>query len=74
MALTSWKQFPFFSVSQVPVPADEDGSYVLDVRLDYGSHRFMSDRVSRVLSRSLQELNPSSSGPLTEQCAFFRTP
>jgi hypothetical protein len=31
MALTSWKEFPFFSVSQVPVPADEDGSYVFDV-------------------------------------------
>ena len=31
MALTSWKQFPFFTVSQVPVPADEDGSYVFDV-------------------------------------------
>ncbi len=33
MALTSWKQFPFFNVSQVPVPADEDGSYIFDVRL-----------------------------------------
>ncbi len=32
MALTSWKEFPFFAVSQVPVPADEDGSYVFDVR------------------------------------------
>ena len=31
MALTSWKQFPFFTASQVPVPADEDGSYVFDV-------------------------------------------
>lgn len=31
MALTSWKAFPFFQVSQVPVPADEEGSYVLDV-------------------------------------------
>jgi hypothetical protein len=31
MALTSWKEFPFFAVSQVPVPADEDGSYVFDV-------------------------------------------
>ena len=31
MALTSWKAFPFFSVSKVPVPADEDGTYVFDV-------------------------------------------
>jgi hypothetical protein len=31
MALTSWKEFPFFSVSKVPVPADEDGTYVFDV-------------------------------------------
>lgn len=31
MALTSWKAFPFFQISQVPVPADEDGSYVFDV-------------------------------------------
>lgn len=34
MALTSWKAFPFFQVSQVPVPADEDGSYVFDVRIN----------------------------------------
>jgi hypothetical protein len=33
MALTSWMNFPFFNVSQVPVPADEDGSYVFDVCL-----------------------------------------
>lgn len=31
MALTSWKSIPFFNVSQVPVPADEDGQYVFDV-------------------------------------------
>ena len=31
MALTSWKSFPFFTVTQVPVPADPDGSYVFDV-------------------------------------------
>jgi len=31
MALTSWKAFPFFTVSQIPVPADDDGSYVFDV-------------------------------------------
>jgi hypothetical protein len=31
MALTSWKAFPFFTVAQVPVPADEDGTYVFDV-------------------------------------------
>lgn len=31
MALTSWKAFPFFSAVQVPVPADENGSYVFDV-------------------------------------------
>lgn len=34
MALTSWKTFPFFNVSQVPVPADDDGSYVFDVSYD----------------------------------------
>ena len=31
MALTSWKSFPFFTSSKVPVPADEDGTYVFDV-------------------------------------------
>jgi hypothetical protein len=31
MALTSWKAFPFFTVSQVSVPADGEGSYVFDV-------------------------------------------
>lgn len=31
MALTSWKTFPFFTVNQVPVPADEDGAYIFDV-------------------------------------------
>jgi hypothetical protein len=31
MALTSWLAFPFFQASQVPVPADEEGSYVFDV-------------------------------------------
>ena len=31
MTLTSWLEFPFFTASQVPVPADEDGSYVFDV-------------------------------------------
>lgn len=35
MALTNWKAFPFFQVSQVPVPADEDGTYVFDVRIDF---------------------------------------
>ncbi|ETN42149.1 uncharacterized protein HMPREF1541_04090 [Cyphellophora europaea CBS 101466] len=30
MALTSWKAFPFFTASKVPVPADEDGTYVFD--------------------------------------------
>ncbi|RMZ75253.1 hypothetical protein DV738_g5582, partial [Chaetothyriales sp. CBS 135597] len=30
MALTSWKSFPFFTVTQVPVPADDQGSYVFD--------------------------------------------
>ena len=31
MALTSWKAFPFFTVAQVPVPADEDGAYIFEV-------------------------------------------
>jgi hypothetical protein len=31
MALTSWKAFPFFAVSKVPVPADGEGLYVFDV-------------------------------------------
>lgn len=33
MALTSWKQFSFFTSSQVPVPADPDGAYIFDVWL-----------------------------------------
>lgn len=33
MALTSWKAFPFFTVAQVPVPADDDGAYIFDVHL-----------------------------------------
>ena len=32
MALTSWRAFPFFATSQVPVPADDEGSYIFDVR------------------------------------------
>jgi hypothetical protein len=43
MALTSWKEFPFFSVSQVPVPADEDGSYVFDVSLKRRSKCYMRE-------------------------------
>ena len=31
MALTSWKAFPFFTATQVPVPADNDGAYIFDV-------------------------------------------
>lgn len=31
MALTNWKVFSFFTASQVPVPADEDGAYIFDV-------------------------------------------
>jgi len=31
MALTSWKTFNFFTKSEVPVPADEDGNYPFDV-------------------------------------------
>lgn len=38
MALTSWKAFPFFSVSKVPVPADEDGTYVFNVSARSPSH------------------------------------
>ena len=30
MALTTWKTFPFFTVTQLPVPADEDGTYIFD--------------------------------------------
>jgi hypothetical protein len=32
MALTSWKAFQFFSKTELPVPADEDGAYPFDVR------------------------------------------
>ena len=32
MALTSWKAFQFFSKTELPVPADEDGHYPFDVR------------------------------------------
>ena len=42
MALTSWKAFPFFTASKVPVPADEDGTYVFDV-----SDQFHSDQFDR---------------------------
>jgi len=60
MALTSWKQFPFFNVSQVPVPADEDGSYIFDkdiVSIATGSDSLFlgsSDGSVRVLSRALK--------------------
>ncbi|KIW63995.1 hypothetical protein PV04_08955 [Phialophora macrospora] len=59
MALTSWKAFPFFGVSQVPVPADEDGSYVFDnlVSLTTGADSLFlgsSDGTVRVLSRALK--------------------
>lgn len=30
MVLTNWKAFPFFTVAQVPVPADDDGAYIFD--------------------------------------------
>jgi hypothetical protein len=33
MALTSWKAFQFFSKTELPVPADEDGCYPFDVRI-----------------------------------------
>jgi hypothetical protein len=33
MALTSWKAFQFFSKTELPVPADEDGGYPFDVRI-----------------------------------------
>ena len=33
MALTSWKAFQFFSKTELPVPADEDGRYPFDVRI-----------------------------------------
>ncbi len=33
MALTSWKAFQFFSKTELPVPADEDGGYPFDVIL-----------------------------------------
>jgi len=39
MALTSWKAFPFFTVAQVPVPADDDGAYIFDV----GQSQFVAD-------------------------------
>ncbi|KIW97935.1 uncharacterized protein Z519_01519 [Cladophialophora bantiana CBS 173.52] len=60
MALTSWKDFPFFEVSQVPVPADEDGSYVFDnevVSLTTGADSLFlgsSDGSVRILSRALK--------------------
>ncbi|KAL2444139.1 Vacuolar protein sorting-associated protein 11-like protein [Exophiala dermatitidis] len=60
MALTSWKEFPFFDVAQVPVPADEDGSYVFDndvvsLATGFGS-LFLgsSDGSVRILSRALK--------------------
>ncbi|KIW34222.1 uncharacterized protein PV07_01014 [Cladophialophora immunda] len=60
MALTSWKSFPFFDVSQIPVPADEDGSYVFDndvVSLTTGADSlFLGTSVGsvRILSRALK--------------------
>ncbi|EXJ94412.1 hypothetical protein A1O1_02806 [Capronia coronata CBS 617.96] len=60
MALTSWKEFPFFNVTQVPVPADEDGSYVFDndvVSLTTGYDSLFlgnSDGSVRILSRALK--------------------
>ncbi|EXJ84853.1 hypothetical protein A1O3_05528 [Capronia epimyces CBS 606.96] len=60
MALTSWKEFPFFNVSQVPVPADDDGSYVFDndvVSLTTGADSLFlgsSDGSVRILSRALK--------------------
>ncbi|KAK4936271.1 Vacuolar protein sorting-associated protein 11 [Elasticomyces elasticus] len=60
MALTSWRQFPFFNVSQVPVPADEDGSYVFDnetVSIATGADSLFlgsSDGSVRILSRALK--------------------
>ncbi|KIX00050.1 uncharacterized protein Z518_10977 [Rhinocladiella mackenziei CBS 650.93] len=60
MALTSWKAFPFFNVSQIPVPANEDGSYVIDndvVSLTTGSDSLFlgsSDGSVRILSRALK--------------------
>ncbi|KAK6384760.1 Vacuolar protein sorting-associated protein 11 [Exophiala oligosperma] len=58
MALSSWKQFPFFNVSQVPVPADEEGSYIFEVCLTAtGSDSLFlgsSNGSVRVLSRALK--------------------
>ncbi|KIW82030.1 hypothetical protein Z517_05057 [Fonsecaea pedrosoi CBS 271.37] len=60
MALTSWKAFPFFEVSQIPVPADEDGSYVFDndvVSLTTGADSLYlgtSAGSVRILSRALK--------------------
>lgn len=68
MALTSWKDFPFFNVSQVPVPADEDGSYVFDVRSDSNTadgtvtdfngerRRFSDVRIRFIISRYFRRL------------------
>jgi hypothetical protein len=75
MALTSWKAFPFFIVSQVPVPADEDGSYIFDVSLSqlplllYGSSCHL-----RMSCLSLQGPTLSSLDPPMAQCAFSPAP
>ncbi|KIW12066.1 hypothetical protein PV08_09340 [Exophiala spinifera] len=60
MALSSWKHFPFFNVSQVPVPADEEGSYIFEndiVSIATGSESLFlgsSDGSVRILSRALK--------------------
>jgi hypothetical protein len=46
MALTSWKAFPFFNVSQVPVPAHEDGSYLFDVGSSLAHWNLIADRLT----------------------------
>ncbi|KAF7510407.1 hypothetical protein GJ744_006686 [Endocarpon pusillum] len=77
MALTSWKSFAFFTVSQVPVPADDDGSYVFSndiTSLAAGSDSiFLGDSNGdvRILSRALRVVrlfhaaDPSSHGSIT---------
>jgi len=62
MALTSWKQFPFFSVSQVPIAADEDGDYIFsnDIRcLTTGSESLYlgtEQGTVRILSKAFRVL------------------
>lgn len=59
MALTSWKAFPFFTVSQVPVPADEDGAYIFEVRL-HGPSRYRLTRTERYHMHSNLKPEPLS--------------